>query len=49
MGLCYTCVVGLASGSVRDLRDGSEKSAGAEALRIQTCISAASGDCTLEV
>jgi ferredoxin-NADP reductase len=49
MGLCYTCVVGLASGSVRDLRDGSEKSAGAEALRIQTCISVASDDCTLEV
>ncbi|MGH8917491.1 MAG: ferredoxin reductase [Actinomycetes bacterium] len=49
MGICSTCVVGLSEGSVRDLRDGSEKSAGAEALRVQTCISAASGACTLEI
>jgi ferredoxin-NADP reductase len=49
MGICYTCVVGLASGSVRDMRDGHETSAGAESLRIQTCISTASGECTLDV
>jgi hypothetical protein len=46
MGICHTCVVGLAEGRVRDVRTGAEHEAGS---RIQTCISAASGDCVLDV
>ncbi|MDQ2723563.1 MAG: 2Fe-2S iron-sulfur cluster binding domain-containing protein, partial [Actinomycetota bacterium] len=46
MGICQSCVVGLKEGSVRDLRSGAEHQAGD---RIQTCVSAAAGDCTLEV
>jgi len=45
MGICHTCVVGLTAGRVRDLRTGAEHEAGS---RIQTCISAASGDCVLD-
>ncbi|QBJ95317.1 ferredoxin reductase [Rhodococcus sp. ABRD24] len=45
MGICQTCVVPLASGHAVDLRSGKEH---AEGERIQTCISAAAGDCTLE-
>jgi ferredoxin-NADP reductase len=46
MGICQSCVVGLLDGHVRDLRTGVEKEPGS---RIQTCISAASGDCVLDV
>ena len=46
MGICHTCVVGLVDGRVRDLRTGAEHEPGS---RIQTCISAASGDCVLDV
>ncbi|WP_024799854.1 ferredoxin reductase [Nocardia sp. BMG51109] len=46
MGICQTCVVTLADGRVRDLRNGAEHQAGE---KVQTCISAAAGDCTLEV
>jgi len=46
MGICQSCVVPLLKGSVRDLRSGAEHH---EGDRIQTCISAAAGDCTLEV
>jgi len=46
MGICHTCVVGLIQGRVRDVRTGAEYEAGS---RIQTCISAASGDCVLDV
>lgn len=46
MGICQSCVVGLVSGHVRDLRTGVEHEPG---TRIQTCVSAASGDCTLDV
>jgi ferredoxin-NADP reductase len=46
MGICQSCVVGLLDGHVRDLRTGAEKEPGS---RVQTCISAASGDCTLDV
>jgi ferredoxin-NADP reductase len=45
MGICHTCVVALSQGRVRDLRTGAEHEAGS---RIQTCISAASGDCVLD-
>ena len=45
MGICQSCVVGLLDGHVRDLRSGAEHEPGS---RIQTCISAASGDCVLD-
>ncbi|KWX67248.1 ferredoxin reductase [Mycobacterium sp. NAZ190054] len=46
MGICQSCVVGLLDGHVRDLRTGVEHEPG---TRVQTCVSAASGDCTLDV
>jgi ferredoxin-NADP reductase len=46
MGICQTCVLPLESGHVRDFRSGTEHG---EGDRIQTCISAASGDCTINV
>ena len=46
MGICQSCVVGLLDGHVRDLRTGTEHEPGS---RVQTCVSAASGDCTLDV
>jgi stearoyl-CoA 9-desaturase NADPH oxidoreductase len=46
MGICQSCVVSLLDGHVRDLRTGVEHEPGD---RIQTCISAASGDCVLDV
>ncbi|TPG27367.1 ferredoxin reductase [Mycolicibacterium hodleri] len=46
MGICQTCVLPLESGHVRDVRSGNEHG---EGDRIQTCISAASGDCTLNI
>ena len=46
MGICQSCVLPLESGYVRDLRSGTEHRAGD---RIQTCISAASGDCTISI
>ncbi|HEV7420661.1 MAG TPA: ferredoxin reductase [Mycobacterium sp.] len=46
MGICQSCVLPLESGNVRDFRSGFEHGAGD---RIQTCISAASGDCTLNI
>ena len=46
MGICQSCVVGLVNGHVRDLRTGVEHEPG---TRVQTCVSAASGDCSLDV
>ncbi|QIS22386.1 ferredoxin reductase [Nocardia terpenica] len=46
MGICQTCVVTITDGHVRDLRNGMEHQAGE---KVQTCISAAAGDCSLEV
>ncbi|BBZ10125.1 ferredoxin reductase [Mycobacterium branderi] len=46
MGICQSCVVALVDGHVRDLRTGAEHEPG---TRVQTCISAASGDCVLEI
>lgn len=45
MGICQTCVVPLVAGHAIDLRSGKQH---AEGERIQTCISAAAGDCTLD-
>ncbi|GAA2779058.1 ferredoxin reductase [Mycolicibacterium pallens] len=46
MGICQSCVVALVDGHVRDLRTGTEHDPG---TRIQTCVSAASGDCVVDV
>lgn len=46
MGICQTCVLPLEAGHVRDFRSGTEHR---EGDRIQTCISTASGDCTLKI
>ncbi|MBF6228161.1 ferredoxin reductase [Nocardia abscessus] len=46
MGICQTCVVTLSSGHARDLRNGEERR---EGDKVQTCISVAAGDCTLDV
>jgi ferredoxin-NADP reductase len=46
MGICQSCVVELLDGHVRDLRSGVEHEPG---TRIQTCVSSASGDCTVDV
>jgi ferredoxin-NADP reductase len=46
MGICQSCVVSLVEGHVRDLRTGQEHDPG---TRVQTCISAASGDCALDI
>jgi stearoyl-CoA 9-desaturase NADPH oxidoreductase len=46
MGICQSCVVSLVEGHVRDLRTGVEHDPG---TRVQTCVSAASGDCTLDI
>lgn len=46
MGICQTCVLPLESGHVRDFRNGGEHGAGD---RINTCVSTASGDCTLKI
>ncbi|MCV7197597.1 ferredoxin reductase [Mycobacterium angelicum] len=46
MGICQSCVVELVEGHVRDLRTGQEHDPG---TRVQTCISAASGDCVVDI
>ena len=46
MGICQSCVVNLVDGHVRDLRSGTEHEPG---TRVQTCISAPSGDCVVDI
>lgn len=46
MGICQTCVLPVESGHTRDFRNGNEHG---EGDRINTCVSTASGDCTLKV
>lgn len=45
MGICQTCVLTITAGHARDLRNGEERR---EGDKVQTCISAAAGDCTLD-
>ncbi|MCW2765108.1 MAG: ferredoxin reductase [Nocardioides sp.] len=47
MGICHTCTVTLVSGTIRDLRSGDEF--GQPNEPVQTCITAAVGDCTLDI
>ena len=46
MGICHTCVVSLVDGRVRDLRSGAEYEPG---TRVQTCVTAPSGDCRVDI
>jgi hypothetical protein len=46
MGICHTCVVPLKTGRVKDLRTGAEYT---DNQGIQTCVTAAAGDCALEI
>jgi ferredoxin-NADP reductase len=46
MGICHTCIVPLKKGVVKDLRNGTEYP---ENAGVQTCITAAAGDCVLEI
>jgi len=46
MGICHTCIVPLKKGTVKDLRNGAEYH---ENAGVQTCITAAAGDCALEI
>jgi ferredoxin len=50
MGICFGCVVPLTEGAVRDLRNGELITASAgDGVRIQTCVSAAAGSCTIDL
>lgn len=46
MGICQSCVADLVEGHVRDLRTGEQHDPG---TRVQTCVSAASGDCAVDI
>lgn len=53
MGICMSCVLPLKSGAVRDLRNGSVTQIPSHApahewVKVQTCISAAAGECHLD-
>lgn len=48
MGICFGCVAPLRRGAVRDLRTG-EITAAADGVVVQTCISAAAGDCEIDL
>lgn len=47
MGICHTCTLTLVSGKVRDLRNGEEYDQPNE--QVQTCVTAAVGDCVLDI
>jgi ferredoxin-NADP reductase len=47
MGICHTCTITLVAGTVRDLRNGEEYDQPNE--QVQTCVTAAVGDCTLDI
>ena len=47
MGICHTCNCKLVSGCVRDLRTG--KVLNEAGSIVQTCVSAAAGDCELDL
>ena len=47
MGICHTCTLTLISGAIRDLRNGAVSDQPNE--QVQTCITAAQGDCVLDI
>ncbi|WP_041289388.1 flavin reductase family protein [Kribbella flavida] len=53
MGICFSCVLPLRDGAVRDLRNGEITTAtrgetGADGVLVQTCVSAAAGACDID-
>jgi stearoyl-CoA 9-desaturase NADPH oxidoreductase len=49
MGICFGCVLPLREGAVRDLRNGALTMAvPGDGVKIQTCISAAAGECVID-
>jgi stearoyl-CoA 9-desaturase NADPH oxidoreductase len=49
MGICFSCVLPLRDGSVRDLRTGEVTTAApGDGVLVQTCISAAAGSCDID-
>ncbi|MET8151463.1 ferredoxin reductase [Actinoplanes sp. NPDC049668] len=49
MGICFSCVLPMTEGAVRDLRDGSITTAvEGDNVLVQTCVSAAAGPCQLD-
>lgn len=49
MGICFTCVVPLTEGTVRDIRNGTLTTADPELpVLVQTCINAPAGDCSID-
>ena len=50
IGICFSCVLPLHEGSVRDLRSGDVTTAApGDGVVVQTCISAAAGACTFDL
>ena len=47
VGICHTCTVTKISGTVKDLRNGDEYDQPNE--QVQTCVTAAVGDCTFDI
>jgi ferredoxin-NADP reductase len=49
MGICFSCVLPMTEGVVRDLRDGQITTAvPGDNVKVQTCVSAAAGPCHLD-
>ena len=50
MGVCFGCVLPMTDGAVRDLRNGTltETTPDDPPVKVQTCISAVAGSCTIE-
>lgn len=50
MGICFGCVLPMTDGAVRDLRNGNLTTTTADdpPVKVQTCISAVAGTCTIE-
>ena len=49
MGICFSCVLPLREGSVRDLRSGEVTTAApGDGVLVQTCVSAAAGSCDID-
>ncbi|MEV4705292.1 ferredoxin reductase [Actinoplanes sp. NPDC049316] len=50
MGICFSCVLPLREGAVRDLRDGQLTVAEpGDSIPVQTCVSAAAGPCQIDL
>jgi ferredoxin-NADP reductase len=47
MGICHTCTLRLVEGTIRDLRNGEDF--GQPNEPVQTCVTAAVGDCTFDI